>query len=210
MPSNFFSLPRELRDMIYKLCLLNNDPMRPFGYRCHICEVSPDLLQVSKRIHNEARLVLYQNRIDFTNAAPSFISTFFGEIGPDNADCIRHVYVQFPNFCDLKVGNVTIDAQWTEGLKSIQRGCANLRTLTISQCGVYPMESLFGNFYDKEVVAETLTLVNTLFRATFPSLQDIIVEVYENDPNGYIRNQVENQGWTVIARDTIYISDFDE
>lgn len=209
MSANFFSLPREIRDMIYKLCLLNSDPMRPFGYRCHICEVSPDLLQASKTVHNEARSVLYQNRIDFTNAAPSFISLFFGEIGSNNADCIRHVYVEFPNFCDLEVGNVTIDARWIESLGCIKRGCANLRTLTISQV-TYPIELLFGNYYNEEVVTEALTFVNTLFRATFPSVHDIIIEVYGNDPSGYIRKQIENQGWSVLAREPIYISDFDE
>jgi hypothetical protein len=48
-------------------------------------------------------------------------------------------------------------------------------------------------------------LVNTRFRA-ISSLQDIIVEVYEDGPSNYIRRKMEIQGWTI--RTTKYVEEW--
>ena len=49
-----------------------------------------------------------------------------------------------------------------------------------------------------KIVAEGLALVDARFRA-ISSLQEIIVEVYEDGPSDYIRREMKNHGWTIRA-----------
>ncbi|OBT77924.1 hypothetical protein VF21_04311 [Pseudogymnoascus sp. 05NY08] len=108
MPANFFTLPRELRDKIYELCLLLEDPIEPYPGSSRRRELSPSLLGVNKAINREARLVLYQSRFDFTVTMSKYVSSALKRIGRDNAECIRHIYVEFPPFSSLKPGNIAL------------------------------------------------------------------------------------------------------
>ena len=53
-----------------------------------------------------------------------------------------------------------------------------------------------------KIVTEALELVNTRFRA-ISSLQDIVVEVYEDGPSYYVRRKMEGHGWTVSATEYV-------
>jgi hypothetical protein len=53
-----------------------------------------------------------------------------------------------------------------------------------------------------KIITEALTLVNTRFRA-MSSLQEIIVEVYEDGPSAYLRRQIESHGWTISATEHV-------
>ncbi|TVY53851.1 hypothetical protein LCER1_G007624 [Lachnellula cervina] len=53
-----------------------------------------------------------------------------------------------------------------------------------------------------KIVTEALTLVNTRFRAIL-SLQDIIIQVYEDGPSEYIKREMENLGWTVSTTEYV-------
>ncbi|KFZ16344.1 hypothetical protein V502_05150 [Pseudogymnoascus sp. VKM F-4520 (FW-2644)] len=64
------------------------------------------------------------------------------------------------------------------------------------------MEHRPDELENPKIVAEALTLVNARFRA-ISSLQDIIVEVYEDAPSDYIRRQVESHGWTISAAEYV-------
>lgn len=204
MPASFLTLPRELRDKIYKLCLLIEGPVRPLGGSGYGWDLSPGLLRVNKIIYNEARLFLYQNRFDFTMTLAFCISRFLDKIGRDNADCIRHIYVDFPIFCNLELGNITFKHKNDDGiLPTIQNGCANITTLSTSRYITYPIHDLFNSLDDPEIVAEALAVIDTHFRDFFPSLKDIIIEVYENDPSDFMRKQIENYGWIIVTKDPI-------
>jgi len=206
MSANFLKLPGELRNRVYELCLLRQEPVNPwidFNLRQ---ELSPGLLRANKTVHREASSLLYaQNRFDFTMATPEDVASFLGTIGRNNADCIRHVCVNFPNLRDLEPGNVTLEEGSDGILANIQSGCANLRMLTTSLYSTYAMELRLDALDNPKIVTEALTLVNTRFRA-ISSLQDIIVEVYEDGPS-YIRKKMENHGWTVST--TEYVEEWD-
>ena len=58
------------------------------------------------------------------------------------------------------------------------------------------MELRLDALDNPKVVIEALKLVNTHFRA-ISSLQEVIVEVYEDGPSDHIRRKMESHGWTI-------------
>ena len=159
-------------------------------------ELIPGILRANKTVHREASSLLYaQNRFDFAMATPEDLASFLRTIG-ENANYIRHIYVDFPSLRDLEPGNVTLEEGSDGILASIQSACANLRTLTTSSSSTHAMELRLDALDNPNIVTEALSLVNTRFRA-ISSLQNIIVEVYDDGPSGYIRRKMENHGWVV-------------
>jgi hypothetical protein len=59
-----------------------------------------------------------------------------------------------------------------------------------------------------KIVAEALALVDTRFRA-ISSLQEIIVEVYEDGRSNHVRNEMKNHGWKISAVEYVEELDFD-
>jgi hypothetical protein len=174
------------------------DPWAPLNYTQQR-ELTSGLLHANKTVHCEASSVLYgQNRFDFTTASPEEIASFFRKIGFNNANYIRHVCVKFPSLRDLEPGNVTITEGSIAILANIQTYCANLSMLTTSLYSTNATELKLDSFDYPKIVTEALKLVNTRFRA-ISSLQDIIVEVFEDSPSDYVRTNMESHGWTISA-----------
>ena len=197
MPANFLELPRELRDTVYELCLLHLESINPWAGYFQRQELTPGLLLANRTVHQEARFLLYtRNRFDFTMATPENIASFLEKIGRNNADCIRQIYINFPNFLYLDPGDIALEADSIAILTSIQSSCTKLGTLTISPYSTYAMELRLDALDYPKIAAEALKLVDTHFRA-ITSLQEIVVEVYEDGPSGYIRRKMESYNWTV-------------
>jgi hypothetical protein len=203
MSANFLKLPSDLRNKVYELCLLHQEPINPWMYFNQRQELTPGLLRANKTVHSEASSLLYaQNRFDFSMATPEDVASFLRTIGDNNADCIRHICVDFPSFRDLEPGNVTLEEDSDGILANIQSSCANLRMLTTSLSSTHAMELRLDALDSPKIVTEALTLVNTRFRA-ISSLQDIIVEVYEDGPSDDIRRKMENHGWTISTTEYV-------
>jgi hypothetical protein len=203
MSANFLKLPSELRNSVYELCLLHQEPISPWTDYNQRQELTPGLLRANKTVHREASSLFYaQNRFDFTMATPEDVASFLGTIGRNNADCIRHVCVDFPKFSYLEFGDVTLDEGSIGILANIQSGCANLITLTTSLYSTNAMELRLDALDNPKIVTEALKLVDTRFRA-ISSLQEIIVGVYEDGPSGYIRKKMESYGWTISTTEYV-------
>ena len=195
--SNFFSLPRELRDQIYELVILHQEPIDPWADYGPPYNLAPELLRTNKTINREASLLLYsQNRFDFTSSTPENVASFVEQIGRNNADNIRHICVDFPKFRYLDLGDVTLEDDSVDIFGTLQSGCASLSTLTTSRYSTNAMELRLDALDNPKLVTEALKLVNTLFR-TVSTIQKIIVEVYEDGPSDYIRREMDNHGWTI-------------
>jgi hypothetical protein len=208
MSSNFLSLPSELRNRVYELCLLNQEPIDPWIDHNQRQEFTPGLLRANKTVHREASSLFYaQNRFDFTTANSEDVASFLGRIGRNNADCIRHVCVNFPEFLYLDLGDVTLEDNSVGILANIQSGCANLSTLTTSLYSTNDMELRLDALDNPKIVTEALRLVNTRFRA-ISSLQEVIVEVYEDGPSNHIRRAMEGHGWTISTIEYVEEEDF--
>ena len=206
MSANFLKLPGELRNSVYELCLLHQEPINPWADDKTLQELTPGLLRTNKTVHREASSLFYaQNRFDFTAATPEDVASFLGTIGRNNAGYIRHIYVNFPEFLHLEPGdvtlepgNITLEDDSIGIFANIQSGCANLNTLTTSAYSTNTMQLRLDALDNPKIVTEALKLVDTLFRAS-SSLQEIIVEVYEDGPSDYIRRKMESHGWTISA-----------
>ena len=219
MSLNFLSLPPELRNQIYKLVLLHQEPITTPRFEYNIYreqKLTPGLLCANKTIHREASWLFYaQNRFDLTRVTPDDVALFLETIGRNNADYIRHIYADFPKFLCSNVGQVTLEDDSVSILANFQSGCANLSTLTVSVDSTSDMEDRFAALDDftaldhPKVVTEALRLINTHFRA-IPSLQKVIVEVCEDGPSDLLRKEMESHGWTISTAKNVEEDDFDD
>jgi hypothetical protein len=197
MLTSFLKPRREVRDRVYELCLLHEEPLDPWTNYNQRQELTLGLLRANKTIHREASLLFYaQYCFDFTMATPEDVASFLGIIGRNNADSICHVYINFPNLRDLEPGNVTLEEDSSSTLANIQSGCVNLSTLTTSVYGTNAMVLKLDALDYPKIMTEALKLVDARFRA-ISFLQEIHVEVYKDGPSDYIRRKMESHGWTV-------------
>ncbi|KAL8926572.1 MAG: hypothetical protein Q9208_002899 [Pyrenodesmia sp. 3 TL-2023] len=201
MSSNFFSLPREIRDQIYEPVLLHQEPINPWVDDNRQQKLSPGLLRANKTVHREASSLFYaRNRFDFTMGTPDDIASFLGQIGRSNVDYIRHINVEFPRFLHLNPGDVALEDESVGILANIQSSCTGLKTLTTPMDSTDAMVVKLAALVHPQVVTEALRLVNIHFRA-IPSLQGIIVEAYEDGLIDHIRLEMESHGWTIRTRE---------
>jgi hypothetical protein len=187
----FLSLPSELRNNIYELCLLRKEALRPWtGFNQH--QVTAGLLRANKVVHHEVIWLFYaRNRFDFTECTSERVTSFLKQIGGKNASRIAHVYVNFPKCCNL-VYDMILEDDSDRILLKIQNACRKLDTLT----------TVLHNSN-----AEELALVNSRFRAI--SFR-IIVEVSKDFPTEHVRQPLNLDGKPIvqIAVSISYLSEF--
>ncbi|KAM0796797.1 hypothetical protein BDR22DRAFT_811593 [Usnea florida] len=200
MSSNFFSLAREIRDQIYELVLLQQDPI---DYR-NTWWIRPQATELLRTIHREASSMFYsQNHFDLTAGTPEQLALFFTQIGKKNADFIRHVHIRFPEILCGEPDEVILDNDDVGILAKIQSSCANVTTLTFSPYSTDAMVTMIEEQFEEQkepkVVTEAFELVNTHFRA-ISSLQEIIIEMHEKGPSDHIQKEMEGCGWKINMR----------
>ena len=217
MSTNFLSLPSELRNSIYEILLVHQQPIicptHPWIKQSPPLALTPGLFRTNKIIHYEASSMLYSmNRFDFTKCPPEVVVRFLEQIGRKNASYILHISLDFPKLCDLELHQVNIEDDSIHILTKIQSDCVNLATLTTSLDSTNAMEVNLRALNYPKIVAEVLTLVDAGFRAIL-SLQEIIVKVYKDGPNDDIRRDIRREmklhGWTISATEYEEQSDFD-
>jgi len=194
--SIFFSLPPELRDQIYGVCLLHPKALHPGHYfnlqRRHLAVA---LLYVSKAVHREASLFFYsKNCFDLTRLY-GVETSFLTRIGR-NADYIRHVCINFPRFRTLEPGNITLFDLSLSWVAKVQNSCPNLATITTTLYSSDGLEWKLDGLGHPEVVDEALELIDTHFRG-IPSLQKIVVQLREKRAKEDIRRKMERRGWRI-------------
>ena len=82
-----------------------------------------------------------------------------------------------------------------------------MSTLTTSLDGTNTIARELDTLNSLQVVVEGLALVDARFRA-IPSLQEIIVEVYEGGISVDIRKIMESHGWTIKVMEQRKEADF--
>ncbi|KAI1866329.1 uncharacterized protein JN550_007717 [Neoarthrinium moseri] len=198
--SSFLSLPRELRDQIYELCLLHQDLLDPWHNQSQ--EITTGVLCASTVVHREASTLFYgQNTFDFTAVTLEGVATFLQTIG-NNAALIRHVHIDFPLFRTLGPSNITFDDTCIDILTNIQSACANIITLTTSLDSSNSMELTLDELDHPKVVTDALELVDRRFRAS-ASLQEVTIELYEDGPDYGIRRKMESHGWKIHTTENV-------
>ncbi|KAJ5139053.1 uncharacterized protein N7515_003901 [Penicillium bovifimosum] len=193
MAPSLLSLPSELRIEIFKYLLVQREPIvirqRPFH------ELEPNILSTNKLFLVEGRPLLYgYNCFSFgpyssDMALPHFIDV----IGSINASHLWNIYIDFPNVCKIE-DEVSLRDESLHMLKMIQEKCTNLQKLTTAAETTYEMEAKLESFDSPKLYDKALGLVAAHFR-TIPSLQKVVVEVYEEGTSLDIRKKMENLGW---------------
>ncbi|KAL8654905.1 MAG: hypothetical protein Q9226_003252 [Calogaya cf. arnoldii] len=200
MATNFFSLPREIRDQIYGLVLLQQEPIDPFN-NWRQQQLTPGLLRANKTVHQEASSQFYaQNYIEFSIHTSNNVAPFFRQIGRNNANYIRHIDLDFPDFQCLNLNNVALADGSAGILAIIQSSCANLSTLTMGRSMAFG-NPLLAAGVDPNVITEALELIDTHIRA-IASLQEVAIDMYDlgSDDHGgidHVRKEMERHGWTI-------------
>jgi hypothetical protein len=205
MCTNFFSLPRELRDQIYVLVLLHEEPLDPWAEIFPRKKLTPGLFRANKTIHHETTSLFYNQSIfELGTGTPRNIASFLEQIGRSNADCIRHIHIDFPRLY-VNTGYVYLNNYNLGVLVNIRSGFAFLSTLTMSQMDrkahiapldVSPDVDSFAPTAEFEIITEGLKLVDINIRA-IASLQDVIVELYEDGLSDHIRGEMKRLGWKI-------------
>jgi len=201
MSPSFLSLPRELRDQIYELVLLEQRPVKPFPF--NFDRLTPGLFRVNKTIHHETTRLFYsQNRFSTMHGDAEKVAKFFEQIGRKNADSTRHLCIRFPHIEYPDSGNATLDYDTVGILNSIQSNCANLSTLTATIYSGYAIPIWLCVLDHPKIFNEALKLLDTRFRA-ISSLEEIIVKLPPDEDgggaevNGLIRRELKSYGWTI-------------
>ncbi|ESZ92954.1 hypothetical protein SBOR_6673 [Sclerotinia borealis F-4128] len=201
MPTNFLSLPRELRNSIYELLLVFEESIRMNNHLTpqKLQDFTPGLLRANKIIHSEASFILYaQNRFTLYDSSESF----FEKIGRNNASSILYICIDFPRFDYRILHGTTLRDPSSQLLAKIQSDCTNIQTLQTSLETTVEMEHRFAKFDNFNIGAGALALADAHFRG-IASLQDIIVEVYKEGPSALIRKEMESHGWTINTREFV-------
>lgn len=210
MTANFLSLSSELRNKIYELLLLHPHTVNPRDHYLRPDTFSPGLFLASKIVHIEATSFFYaQNCFDLTSYDPKDLQLFLNQIGRNNANCIRHVLMNFPGFQCLDLDNVTLETESIHILATLQSDCANLNKITTSLDSTDNMELKLDALDHPNIIRQALTLMNARFRA-ISSLHEIVVEVYRDGPSDHIRKDMEMHGWTISANECVSECRFDD
>ncbi|KAK0124552.1 hypothetical protein ONS95_009500 [Cadophora gregata] len=195
--TSFLDLPSEIRNSVYELCLLQQSPINPFDEYYPGSGLTPGVLRVNRQIYREASSFMYaQNIFDLSWVSHKEVASFLERIGRTNAGCIQHIYIDFPDFGNLEAGNITLEDASSDVCANIQSNCANLRTLTMPPDSTTTVLLKLEALDHPKVAIEALELINGRLRA-ISSLEDIVAQVYDDGPSGYLKKAMESHGWTV-------------
>lgn len=202
MPVSLLDLPAELRNEIYKECLVHEKSINPWNAYAKPGLV-PNILLTNTTILHEACSLLYgSNCFNFipwgSEDEAEAVSDFLDAIGPVNASRIERIRIAFPDFfnnteekdhTEKKVDLSTTDLHI---LQAIQACCTNLKSITTQYTG-------FGwrfPFYDLEIHEKAFALVATHFKA-IKSLREVVIEYDDEDLDPVDRRNMQSHGWTL-------------
>jgi hypothetical protein len=202
MPTNFLSLPSELRNIIYELDLTRcyTNGKRHHCWCPHEIHTNPipGLFFVNKRISLEASSVFYAAIcFDLSIYHMPELVEFLERRGRQNTSFISRIRMPFPNFQDLSADGMTLGGESEAALAAIRDHCPNLRTITTTRGSGDWMEIKLTRLKDDGAVAKALDLIDERFRAV-ASLPEIMVELDEGNRTSPIRTEMRRRGWRIV------------
>lgn len=206
--SNFFGLPREIRDSIYRRVLYVSHPLYLFQDTGSQVETfAPDrphrwlaLLQVNRQIHVEAAETLFGVNhfalLDEKRPKDDLLEAFLTCIGAANSASLSHLSVDFPGL-ECSAEGLKIKDDSLKRLKLLQEFCDNLKTLEISFSvkHVRELDQVTGE--SQQRANEALSQINSQLRA-ISSLNTIIVRVTGPKPALSAMDCMRTLGWTIL------------
>lgn len=203
MPVSFLSLPAELRNEIYSYLLIRREPINPWNGD-H--ELHPNILFTNTAILHEARALLYGHNCFDLTWEHGHISEFLDAIGFINASHLQCIRINFPTLGDLE-DEVNLEEGSLHVLEKIQSQCTNIKKLITDSESTNTMEVQLDLFDSPTICARALAMIAARFGA-ISSLQEIVVEVYEEGPSSDIRREMESHGWVLKVVEPVEVEEW--
>lgn len=204
MPASFMSLPAELRNEIYKYLLVSGDPIIPWSKR-H--ELASNLLSTNTMILHEASSLLYGNNcFDLSSSSPILICDFLATIGLVNASHLNCIRISFPEFHDVGE-EVSLEEESLRALTKIQEYCTDLKRITATAPSTYWM-GIQLSVDSPSICERALDVVDAHFRA-ITSLQEIVMEVYDEGLESSLIGKMKSYGWTLRTVEIVEEEEWD-
>ena len=208
---SFFSLPREIRNKIYKRVLIVAHPVFLFQDAGSRVETfAPDrpfrwlsLLYTNWQMHNEAIPVLYgMNNFSLVDSTPqqvSLLRTFLDCIGSVNAGLLSHLCINFPaaESIEAQPGKVKLRDDSLQTLKLLQEKSTNLTILETFIYGKNSMDLTETDQDNSQFIQDGLAQINTQLQA-IPSLNRVIVRILGEPPTLSVIASMQGLGWVVL------------
>jgi len=205
---SLFSLPRKIRNIIYRKVLVVRHPLYLFqdhpGFPVET--FAPEkprrwlaLLYVNRQIHDEASAVLYRSNqfifVDMTRHQFGLIQSFFSCIGSVNAGSLSHLCINFPVTEIVgKPEKVILREDSLHTMKLLQDKCPSLTTL---ETQVHSQNSSgLINHDHLPFVREALLQIDAQLKAIC-SLERVIVRFYDGTPIPDVRELMQGFGWVI-------------
>lgn len=207
-PTGFFDLPERARHEVYLLVLALPHPLYLFQDQpSEVALFAPDkpmswiaILRVNRRMHLEASQVLYStNRfhlVDATRRQSSLLRAFTTSIGPDNANRLTYLCLNFPAAAP-EHQHLSLSEDDLSSLTLLREACANLKTLENHMQRRSTREPDWANEDAAPTIREIANIYNDELRA-LPALKKVIIRVHGAKPTPSIMTSMQNMGWTVM------------
>lgn len=223
MPTNFLSLPGEIRNRIYGYILLTPGPVyiNLKEFRCvqlrlrlvydwwlwPLNTTKPDLnlFYVNRAIHKEAKSFFFSKNV-FNFAASNtwtVVARIFEVLGRESVSQLEHVLIPFPGIGGHPLPYGEVD-QTLEIFKMVRNYCTNLKTITTAPYSDRFLDPRLTAGNTENAIRYTLTEVDSLFQS-IPSLREIIVKVDTRRPSptrdvheyisDFVKTEMERLGW---------------
>ncbi|AEO69855.1 e88e5cd0-37d8-4b52-ab01-53f6ae8184e4 [Thermothielavioides terrestris] len=141
---NFFHLPREIRDKIYREVLVSPNPIHLvrglFAEPWKVVAAFPPtrglaLLYVNRQLYDEGRIVLYRSNT-FTLVGPNAVllgdlQEFLACIGSVNSNLLKHICMPFPRVTTAD-GGAKLNDNDVRCLELLGSSCGGLKTLELT------------------------------------------------------------------------------
>lgn len=211
--ANFFSLPIEIRNHIYKQVLAVPLPLYLFQDTGPRVEVfAPEkpyrwlaLLYTNRQISDEVSAILYgENKFTLEEVGSlqhqgKLLKSFLDCIGSVNTGFLSHLCITFPALerVDGRPREIRLTKNTVQNLQLLKKGGSKLRTLEMlvygKGCSDLFREDLNNNRYLREAFME----IDTQLRG-IDSLQNIIVRISSGSPAPSVREFLQELGWVVF------------
>lgn len=208
---SLFSLPREIRNKIYKRVLIVAHPVFLFQDAGPRVETfAPDrpfrwlsLLYTNRQMHNEAIPVLYgMNNFSLVDSTPQqvgLLQTFLDRIGSVNAGLLSHLCINFPvaESIEGRRGKVKLRDDSLQILKLLRERTTNLTTLETFIYGKNFMGLTETDQDNSQFIQDGLSQIDAQLKA-IPSLNRVIVRILGETPTLSVIELMQGLEWVVL------------
>lgn len=218
MPISFLDLPGEIRNEIYKHCLVRDKPITPWKGAKY--GLSTEILYLNSQLHHEAVYMLYAlNSFNLVRRGADVwdhrvMSWFLGTIGSKNASLLRSIQINYPRVWCYKSETkgrtlMIVEDHSRENYQMIQKSCPDLRTIKIPLGTARFWEGTSRYPWYNYLVPPLpntpgpyVAFVDSHFRGI---AKDIVLEVYKEDlevEEGWYKEimmEMQNFGWILTA-----------